>query len=277
MNPGLAADHPSIRYYDSDYPSPFDDRYPENFDAVVERQGIAHDLERFRELAAAAGGPVLDLCCGTGRVTIPLARDGHAMTAVDLSEGMLERLRRNLEREPENVRARIEILQQDVAALDLPRRDYPLAVMAFNSLLCILSLEGQRAALAAIARHLAPGGLVALDLVNPLQLPLHGDPVPKPFFTRCRADTGNAYTRFAMIGPFDAEQRQRLYGWYDEIESDGRLRRTPYSLEWRPIFRYELELMLAGAGLHLEALEGGHRREPFTAQSPKMFALARRG
>jgi SAM-dependent methyltransferase len=276
MNPGLDAEHPSIRYYDGDYPSPFDDREPGNFDEVVEGQGIAHDLERYLGLAAETGGPVLDLCCGTGRAAIPLARAGHAVTAVDISEGMLERLRGNLERESGDTRSRIEIVRQDVSALDLARRVHPLAVMAFNSLLCIPSFGGQCAALAAAARHLAPGGVIALDLVNPLQLKIHGDPTPKPFFTRKHPETGNVYTRFAMVGPFDTEHRQRLYGWYDELDSEGRLRRTHYAMLWRPIFRFELELMLEGAGLRLESLEGGHRREAFTAASGKMFALARR-
>lgn len=275
MNHGLADDHPTILYYDGDYPSPTSP-FPENFDEITRFQGIAYDIDRYREVAREAGGPILDLCCGTGRVTLPLARDGHAVTGVDLSRGMLARCREHSAREPEAVRERIELVEQDISALDLPRRDFRLAVCAFNSLLCILSFAGQARALQAIAAHLAPGGLLALDLANPLRLNIHGDRVPKPFFTRRNPETGNVYTRFAMMSPFDAEHRQRLYGWYDEIGPDGRVRRTHYSMGWRPIFRYEAELMLERAGLRLESLEGGHRKEPYAAQSPQMFILARR-
>jgi hypothetical protein len=67
-----------------------------------------------------------------------------------------------------------------------------------------------------------------------------------------------------------------LYGWYDEIEQDGTLKRKHYSLHWRPIFRFEIELMLRVAGFRIEKLEGGHLKETFTAQSPRMFIHARK-
>ena len=44
---------------------------------------------------------------------------------------------------------------------------------------------------------------------------------------------------------------------------------------WRPIFRHELQLMLRHAGFAIESLEGGHRAEPYTATSPRMFVQAR--
>lgn len=47
------------------------------------------DVEFYRELARGAGGPILDVGCGTGRVAIELARDGHAVLGVDLSAAML--------------------------------------------------------------------------------------------------------------------------------------------------------------------------------------------
>ncbi|HSE40124.1 MAG TPA: hypothetical protein VLH08_05110, partial [Acidobacteriota bacterium] len=93
-------------------------------------------------------------------------------------------------------------------------------------------------------------------------------------FTRKNRITGNTYTRFAMMGAFDADQKQRLYGWYDEIFPDGTVKRQHYSLFWRPIFRFEIELMLRDAGFELISIEGGHRKEPFTAQSPRMFIVA---
>jgi hypothetical protein len=75
------------------------------------------------------------------------------------------------------------------------------------------------------------------------------------------------------MGP---DQRQRLYGWYDELDEQGRVLRTPYSMYWRPIFRSELELMLEACGLEVAGVEGGHRSEAFAARSPRMFVVARR-
>ena len=100
------------------------------------------------------------------------------------------------------------------------------------------------------------------------------DATPKPFFTRKNRISGNTYTRFAMMGPFDSNHKQQLYGWYDEILPDGSVKRLQYSLYWRPIFRFEIELMLREAGMRLLQIEGGHRKEPYTLQSPRMFLIA---
>jgi SAM-dependent methyltransferase len=275
MNPGLTSDHASIRFYDGDYPSTHTPVFPENCDSTLAFQGLANDIDRYLELAAETGGPILDLCCGTGRITIPLARAGHECTGVDVNAGMLERMRANLSRESEEVRRRVTISEQNVSTLNLVPKDFRLVICAFNSLLCIPSFEGQRAALRAMASHLDRVGLLALDVVNPLDLSLNGDPAPKPFFTRRNPASGAIYTRFAASDPIDAEQRQRLHGWYDEIADDNTLRRYSYSLTWRPIFRFELELLLELAGLQLVSLEGGHLKEPFEASSPRMFVVAR--
>jgi SAM-dependent methyltransferase len=274
MNPGIENDHPSIHYYDSDYPSPYDTLFSENFDATTEYQGLAYDIDRYRELIKQFGGPVLELGCGTGRVAIPLAKDGFEITGVDVTAEMLQRFRRALSEQEESVARRITLIEQDFTRLALEQERFQTAIFAFNTLLCIPDFSQQCAALQAVSRHLAPGGRLLIDIVNPLQLKIEGDPVPKPFFTRKDRNTGNTYTRFAMMGPFEADHKQRLYGWYDEILSDGLVKRRHYSLYWRPIFRFEIELMLREAGLKILQIEGGHRKELYTAQSPRMFLTA---
>ena len=64
----------SILYYDGDYPS-LEIGEPRAEDvAILARIGILGDVAFYKEQAAAAGGPVLEIGCGTGRLTIPLAR-----------------------------------------------------------------------------------------------------------------------------------------------------------------------------------------------------------
>jgi SAM-dependent methyltransferase len=274
MNGNSTALHPSVHYYDGDYPSPESTAYPENFDEITAAQGLAHDIARYKEIAAATGGPVLELCCGTGRVAIPLAKAGFNVTAVDISEGLISAFRKKLSLEPAKVRKNMKIIQQDITRLSLERRDFKTIIIAFNSLLCVPEFKGQCAALEAIAKHLSPEGRLVLDIVNPLVLKFDADSVPKAFFTRKNPHTGNTYTRFAMRGAFDADHRQRLHGWYDEITPDGTVKRRHYSVYWRPIFRFEIELMLKQAGLRIETLEGGHLKEPYTAQSAHLFIQA---
>ena len=277
MNADVAATDPAIHYYDGDYPSSDWSEYSENFDSTTEFQGIAHDVPRYEELAKEHGSPILELCCGTGRVSLPLAHRGFSVVGVDICAAMLDRFRENLHRRPPDARKRVDLVHSDVCELSLGRSDFPLAIVPFNSLLCIPDFGAQRRALRSIAQHLAPGGHLILDLVNPLALKIQGDPVPKPFFTRKNPHTGNTYTRFAMCDPFDDDHRQRLHGWYDEVDQrDGTVKRTSYALHWRPIFRFEIELMLKESGLSIVTLEGGHRREPYTAKSDRMFVVARK-
>ncbi len=277
MNANLPASHPSVDFYDSDYPGVGTAAHQENLDGMLEAQGLAHDIERYLELARpVVGSPVLELCCGTGRVAIPLARAGIAVIAVDISAAMLDRFRAKLVGESAEVRARIKLVQQDIREVDLPLGPIHLALIPFNSLLLLADRRDQQLALRRAAAQLHPGGRLVVDVVNPLALPLKGDQVPVPFLSRRHDERNSAYTRFAAVGPLDADQRQSLYGWYDEIDDQGLVRRTPYSMCWCPIFRAELELMLECAGLAVESVEGGHRREEFTPQSRKLFVIARK-
>lgn len=268
--------NPMLEYYDSDFPSALLSRYPENFDATTVSQGLAHDVARYLEIAARENGEILELCCGTGRVAIPLALQGSSIAAVDFSDALLETLRENIERVAPDAGRRIEIIHQDVTGLDLEKRQFKLAIMAFNSLLCIPDFAAQRKALASAARHLVKGGLLVLDLINPLSLAREGNPIPTPFFTRRHPRTGRRYTRFAMLSPFDAAHVQRLHGWYDEYGDDGVIRRRPYETLWRPIHRFEIELMLEVAGFAIEGIDGGHQHEVYSPASPRMFVSARK-
>jgi SAM-dependent methyltransferase len=275
MNADLPPSHPSVDFYDSDYPGVGTSALRENLDGMLETQGLAHDIDRYLELAREQAGPVLELCCGTGRVAIPLARAGHSVTGVDISAAMLERLRAKLESETEETRARVRLETQDARTLEGHARKFGLVLLSFNSLMLFDTRRDQQRVLAQAAAALIAGGRLAVDVVNPLALPLRGDPVPVPFLSRRHSERLRAYTRFAALSAVADDQRQQLYGWYDEIDEAGIVRRTPYSMWWRVIFRGELELMLESCGFVVESVEGGHQRETFKPFSSKLFVVAR--
>ena len=75
-----------------------------------------------REFGGEAGGPVLELACGTGRIALPLAAAGLHVTGVDRSEAMLTMARCKLAALPASVQERLNFVNQDMSALDLAER-----------------------------------------------------------------------------------------------------------------------------------------------------------
>ncbi len=274
MNKGLPGNDPTYRFYDGDYPSlllgPLCGHEPD----LARRHMIDGDVERYAAVAGQTGDPLLEIGCGTGRLTIPLARMGHVLTAVDVAPAMLARLQRRVAREPEAVQARINPVEQDAVRLDLSHRDHALAFIPFNTLMLIDDLEAQCRTLQRAAAHLRPGGWLALDVLNPLVLPLDANETPDMPVPRVHPETGNRYRRFALNSRLDDRQRQRIHGWYEETLPTGRVVRNDYAFWWRPVFRYELELMVRAAGLTVEAVEDGFSGNAWTVDSPKLFLVA---
>ena len=276
MNSDVPETDASILYYDGDYPSlEIGEARAENA-AILARIGILGDVPFYKERAAETGGPVLEIGCGTGRLTIPLARAGHEVWAVDVSAAMLDQLRAKLAREAPEVRARVHVVRQDATALDLPVRDFRLAAIPFNVLMLIPDLAAERRMLTAAAAHLAPGGVLALDVMNPLTLTLDAEAKPSPSEPRRNPRTGNRYIRNTMTSRLDERQCQRIHGWYDELLPDGQIAVTEYGFTWRMIFRYELELMLESAGFSVERLAGDFENAPWTVDSRRTVVTARR-
>ena len=121
------------------------------------------DLAVWRALALRADGPILDVGAGSGRVTLELARDGHAVTAVDREQVLLDALRsRAAERAIETVCA-------DARSLSLSRRDYALCVMPMQTIQLLGGVAGRTAFLRAARAHVRPGGVVACAILGELE------------------------------------------------------------------------------------------------------------
>lgn len=127
----------------------------------VECGAYRADLPLWRELAAQAAGPILDVGAGAGRVALDLARRGHAVTALDRDPVLLGALAERA------TAADLEVptVEADAQAFELDTRFALIAV----PMQTIQLLPDRPAFLRAAARHLAPGGLVALALADELE------------------------------------------------------------------------------------------------------------
>ena len=141
----------------------------------VECGGYAADLPVWERLAGDADGPVLELGCGTGRVALRLAGRNNEVWAVDADASLLASLQERAAAQGLAVRA----ICADVRALDLDR-EFELIVAPMQLLQMLGSAAARHAALERAADHLAPGGRLAVAIVEPPSPSLDGPAAALP-------------------------------------------------------------------------------------------------
>jgi SAM-dependent methyltransferase len=127
----------------------------------IECGGYSADLPLWRELAAGAGGPMLDVGAGTGRVALDLAAAGHEVVALDAEAGLLAALADRAERRGLDV----ETVAADAREFDLGRR-FALVLVPMQTLQLLGGAAGRARFLGCARAHVAPGGLVAAAIAE---------------------------------------------------------------------------------------------------------------
>jgi ubiquinone/menaquinone biosynthesis C-methylase UbiE len=226
-----------------------------HYDAINEvLRGGSQDVAFYRALAQASGGPVLELGCGTGRVLLPIARDGVACVGVDASRDMLDVFR--AKQPPPS----LELVHATMETFDLGRRRFRLITVPFRAFSHLLDVPAQLAALANIRRHLAPGGRLALDVFDPRLDRIALREEPEALAARASTPRG-LVQRFDRVTRDPARQvltlRVRFVADAPEDCGEGELQ-----LRW--FYRYELEHLLARAGFKIEQVYGGFDHRPWS-------------
>lgn len=258
---------------ESDYDS--NDALAELYD-VVPLYANRADIEFYVAEARATAGLVLELGCGTGRILLPAARAGAEITGLDLSEKMLERCRAKLAAEPAAVIERVSLVCSSMVNFSLGR-EFSLIIVPFRPFQHLLEVSDQLECLDAVRRHLAHGGRLIVDFfqVNPAAM-------NEPAWQQEREDTpetplpdGRRIRRTFRIAAFHRERQVNDVEmfWYI-THPDGRKERIAWLTPLRYFFRYEVEHLLARAGLRLKALYGNFDRSPLAGDSPEMIFVA---
>ncbi|MBA3394621.1 MAG: methyltransferase domain-containing protein [Deltaproteobacteria bacterium] len=210
------------------------------------------DVSFYRELARRRlGGPgrILELGCGSGRVTVPLARDGHAVIGLDQSTAMLRRLQARIGTLPRSVAGRITAVPGDLRAFRVPG-EFPLVIAAFNVLEHLYTRVELDACLRCVADHLEPGGVFAFDVQLPDLGWLNRDPNRRWAKTRFTDPTTKRAMFYSTNHDYDPVSQIaviRLY--YDPV--DGRTPGRVIKLTQRKYFPAELEALVAHAGFRV--------------------------
>jgi SAM-dependent methyltransferase len=237
------------------------------------------DVTFYRELAKQRlgdGGELLELGAGSGRVTIPLARDGHRVVALDQSPAMLAKLRERVELLPAAARERVEVVKGELCTFDLGRRRFPLVIAAFNVLEHLYTRVEMHACLTRVRAHLAPGGVFAFDVQMPDLAWLLRDPDKRWAKTRMTDPTTGRKVFYSTNHDYDAVNQIALIRiYYDPVEAEpgGRPGGRVVKLTQRKFFPAELEALIAHAGLRLVERYGDFFRAPLDAGSESQIVL----
>jgi SAM-dependent methyltransferase len=232
------------------------------------------DLALYLALANRSDGRVLELAVGSGRAAVPLASAGHRVTGVDRDPAMLERAAARAGR----AGVSLELVEADIVGLALRGvRDFGFAFLALNSLMTLGTRAAQQAALQALADHLAPGGIAAVDVWLPDAEDLaryDGRVILE--WPRLDPDSGRIVTKTGSAQYDAASGTVALTTLFEEGGQGEPPIRWVRHDRLRLVSADELVALADGAGLEVETLAGGYDLEPFGAGAERAVLVARR-
>ncbi len=245
-----------------------DDPYADGVLYDLEYADMTEDVGFYLQRASEAEGPVVELGCGTGRLTLPLARAGIPVTGVEASPAMLARLRAKLEREEPAVRDRIALHPGSWETFR-PEAPADVVLWPFNALHHCRDEMALRDVLVQVRSYLRPSGRLALDAYLP-------DP---DLYGR---DPDRRYEHRTFVDPSTGDLIESWeQGWWDEdkhihnvvyvYRSGGAERRTHLQMRM-----FEIDVLRAAvreAGWRIVTEASDFARAPLESRSLKWVAM----
>jgi SAM-dependent methyltransferase len=237
--------------------------YPHLYD--LENAEFAPQGPFYQALAEQTGGPVLELGCGTGRLTTPLAWAGIAITGLDIVPAMLARARQKAGDLP------VQWVEADVRSFRLDTR-FRLIFASAGVFEHMLTRQDQEALLARVREHLAPDGLFALDVAL-TKLVSGGDIAEEqPWFSyedeQGRMVEVSGTSRYDPGTQINVETATRR--WQGD-DGQQHVHRAPLALHF--FEPHEITDLLQSSGFRIVAQYGDYERGPVTAESTTLITV----
>ncbi len=209
------------------------------------------------------GEPVLELCCGSGRLTIPLMEKGFAVKGLDISDEMMQ-----LAEEKAQARnVKLDLIKGDMTDFDLGEK-FNLIFIPAQSLTHLDEISAVEKCFACVKKHLADDGRFLIELHNPsLEILLL-----KPDRAHLRAVIGN--TRIGSKSFYDtATQINHIELIFQENNA------APdqiLTFKMRQFFPQEINALLKYNGFEIEHKYGDFLENEFNTDSPKQLIVCRK-
>ncbi len=226
---------------------------------------IVEDIPFYIAKAKKYSEPILELACGTGRITIPIARQGFDATGLDISEGMLKVAKEKAQRE----HLSCEFIHADCRKFSLPKK-YNLIFIPFNSIAHIHDRGSFEALCDSVKEHLAENGHFIIDIFNP-KLEIFMSDTNKRFPV---AEYENPYGHETVIitenNIYERATQINHIKWYYKIGNE-----DEFAVEFNMRIYYpeELDNLLYYNGFEIVEKFGDFDESPFESSSPKQIII----
>lgn len=234
----------------------------------LENKDFEPDGPFFLAFAQRVGGTVLELGCGTGRVTIPLAQEGIDITGLDVAPEMLAQAWIKAKDLP------VQWIEADARAFHLERQ-YDLIIETGSTFRHFLGRADQEETLARVREHLAPYGYFVVSTIIPRPYVMQDIIEEEAWYSyineygqEVRVSGTQHYDHLRQIRTETAYRR-----WYDS-EAQETVRQTPLAL--RVIFPQEMEALLHYNGFVITERYGDWDINPLTNESKVITFVSRK-
>lgn len=235
----------------------------------LENSQLAADIPFYLNLAKEAKGPVLEVACGTGRITIPVSQAGIDVTGLDVSPGMLSQARAK----SSSKKLSVEWIEADCRNFQLDKK-FSLIFMAFNSIQHLLDHDSLERFFAKVHEHLLPGGTFAFDVFNPsLQILTRPENKRFPVFRHPNPDNNQEEIMVEETNLYDSKTQINHIKWYFSFGE--RRDAQVHELNMRQFFPQELDALLKYNGFKIIEKFGNFTKKSFASEDMKQIYVCR--
>ena len=239
------------------------------------------DVDFIRKLIGNTGSMnILEPFCGTGRILIPLALDGHVVHGMDQSAGMLDRACRKIQHLSPEVQKRISLEQADVlCSREAWHRGFDLVILGCNCFYELATSDEQEKCIVQAFQSLKPGGYLFLDndhIEGELAASWQHLGVVEPSLSgKCSDGTVVESTRETIW--FDVPRRLARFQRLTKVTlPDGHVLEQEYIQQKHPVSKAEVQSWLEKHGFMIEDIYGSYERAAYVDTSPRAIFWARR-
>jgi len=246
-------------------PIDFNEAYWDGQHYDLQNRDYVNDIPFYLRKARQYSEPILELACGIGRITIPIAEQGIDITGLDISEPMISYAKKKAKEKGVTV----EWVKADCRNFKLDRK-FNLIFFPFNSIAHLHDLESIKSCFSCVKMHLKDEGRFIIDIFNPcLDILIRDSSIRYPV-AEYPDPNGKGTVVITENNLYDTSTQINRIKWYYKIGSEPEVMKE---LNMRIFYPQEIDVLLHYNGFKIEDKFGDYDETPFTSTSPKQVIV----